>query len=159
MVEAASGYQFIYWSGDVSTFADIDDTSTTIIMNGDYSITANFGKPGFCFIATAAYGTPMAEDIQVLREFRDEYLLTNPIGAALVELYYRASPPLAHFITEHPSLRPAVRAGLLPAVALSAVAVNTTLDGKAIVVILLVLVSAALTVWAIRRRGKGLQYT
>ena len=159
VVEAASGYQFIYWSGDVSTFADIDDTSTTIIMNGDYSITANFGKPGFCFIATAAYGTPMAEDIQVLREFRDEYLLTNPIGAALVELYYRASPPLAHFITEHPSLRPAVRAGLLPAVALSAVAVNTTLDGKAIVVILLVLVSAALTVWAIRRRGKGLQYT
>ena len=35
---------------------------------------------GGCFIATAAYGTPMAGDIEILRQFRDEYLLTNPVG-------------------------------------------------------------------------------
>jgi len=159
MAEAASGYRFIYWSGDVSTFADIDDASTTIIMNGDYSITANFGKPGFCFIATAAYGTPMAEEIGILRQFRDEYLLTNPIGATLVELYYRVSPPIAQFITEHASLKPIVRAALLPAVAMSAVAVNTTVDGKTIVAVLLVLISTALTVWLTRRRGRDPRYT
>jgi len=161
VAEAASGYQFIYWSGDVYTFADVDAAETTIIMNGDYSIIANFGRPGFfqCFIATAAYGTPMAEEIGILREFRDEYLLTNPVGKALVEFYYRVSPPIAEFITEHPSLKPIVRAGLLPAVAMSAVAVNTTVDEKTIVAVLLVLVSVALAVWATRRRGRDPEYT
>jgi len=160
VVEAASGYWFYYWSGDVNTFADIDDASTTIIMNGDYSITANFGKPYLqCFIATAAYGTPMAEEIGILRKFRDEYLLTNPVGTTLVEFYYRVSPPIAQFITEHPSLKPIVRASLLPAVALSAVAVNTTVDGKTIVAVLLVLISTALAVWLTRRRGRDPEYT
>jgi hypothetical protein len=159
LAEAVGDYQFIYWSGDVITFADVDDASTTIIMNGDYSITANFGKPGFCFIATAAYGTPMAEEIGILRKFRDEYLLTNPIGTALVEFYYRVSPPIAQFITEHPSLKPIVRAGLVPAVAMSTVAVNATVDGKTIVAVLLVLISTALTVWTIRRRGRDPEYT
>jgi hypothetical protein len=160
VAEAVSGYQFIYWSGDVNTFADIDDSTTTIIMNDDYSITANFGESGFlqCFIATAAYGTPMAEEIGILREFRDEYLLTNPVGKALVNFYYRLSPPVAEFITEHPILKPIVRAGLLPAVAMSAVAVNTTVDEKSIVAGLLVLVSVAVAIRATRRRGKSSEY-
>ncbi len=37
-----SGYQFIDWTGDVGTIADINAASTTIIVNGDYSVTANF---------------------------------------------------------------------------------------------------------------------
>jgi len=161
VAEAVSGYQFSHWSGDVNTFADIDAAETTIIMNGDYSITANFGRPGFlqCFIATAAYGTPMAEEIQILREFRDKYLLTNPLGQALVNFYYKVSPPMAEFITEHPSLKPIVRAGLVPAVAMSAIAVNTTPVEKMVIVGLLVLVSVALAIWATRRRGRGPQYT
>jgi hypothetical protein len=115
---------------------------------------------GGCFIATAAYGTPMAEEIQILREFRDEYLLTNPIGQALVDLYYMVSPPIAEFITEHPSLKPIVRAGLLPAVAMSTIAVNATMPDKAVLLSLLVLALVmALATWATRRRGRGPQYT
>jgi len=38
----ASGYQFVNWTGNVGTIADVNDASTTITMNGDYSITANF---------------------------------------------------------------------------------------------------------------------
>jgi hypothetical protein len=161
VAEAASDYRFFYWSGDVNTFADIDDSTTTMIMNGDYSITANFRKPGSiqCFIATAAYGTPMADEVQTLRDFRDQYLLTNPVGAALVKFYYRVSPPIAEFITGHPNLKPIVRAGLLPAVAMSAVAVNTTVDGKTIVAVLLGLVSVVLAVRATKRRGRGSEYT
>jgi hypothetical protein len=113
---------------------------------------------GPCFIATAAYGSPMAEEIQILREFRDEYLLTNAVGRALVGVYYRVSPPMAEFITEHPSLKPIVRAGLAPALAMSAVAVNTTPAEKAAIIGLVVLVSVALTVWARRRRGRGSEY-
>jgi hypothetical protein len=111
-----------------------------------------------CFIATAAYGTPMAEEIEILREFRDEYLLTNRLGQALVDLYYRVSPPIAEFITEHASLKPIVRVGLLPAVAMSAVAVNTTLVEKIARIGLLALVSVALAVWAKKRRGRGPEY-
>jgi hypothetical protein len=161
VAEAESDYYFIYWSGDVSTFADVDAIETTIIINGDYSITANFRKPGLirCFIATAAYGTPMAEEIGILRKFRDEYLLTNPVGATLVEFYYRTSPPIAQFITEHPSLKPIVRAALLPAVAMSTIAVNATVNERMVIAVLLVLVSIALIVWAIRRRGRGPEYT
>jgi len=114
---------------------------------------------GGCFIATAAYGTPMAEEIEALRDFRDEYLLTNPVGQALVELYYKISPPMAEFIEEHPALKPVVRAGLLPAVAMSTVAVNTTLAEKIAVVSLLALISVALAVWARKRRGRASPYS
>jgi uncharacterized repeat protein (TIGR02543 family) len=159
-----AGYQFDKWTGDVSTIANVNGATTTITMDGDYSITANFEEvppppSGGCFIATAAYGTPMAEEIQILRGFRDEYLLTNPVGQAFVDLYYKTSPPMAEFITEHPGLKPIVRAALLPAVAMSTVAVNTTPVEKIAIIGLLVLVSVAVAVWSMKRRGRGPDYT
>ncbi len=69
-----------------------------------------------CFIATAAYGSGLAPEVMVLREFRDRYLLTNRPGQAFVEWYYAVSPPAAAFIAEHESLRAAVRLGLTPIV-------------------------------------------
>jgi uncharacterized repeat protein (TIGR02543 family) len=38
----ASGYEFVNWTGDVGTVADVNDPTTTITMDDDYSITANF---------------------------------------------------------------------------------------------------------------------
>jgi len=111
-----------------------------------------------CFIATAAYGTPMAPQIDILRDFRDQYLLTNPVGEALVEFYYKVSPPMAEFITEHPALKPVVRAGLVPAVAMSTVAVKTTSAEKMAILGSLALVCIALAIWVrerARRRGRG----
>jgi hypothetical protein len=161
VAEAGSGYQFANWSGDVDTIDDVDAASTTITTDNSYSIRADFQGAGSrcCCAATAAYGSPMAEEIQILREFRDEYLLTNPLGQALTDLYYRVSPPIAKLITEHPSLKPVVRAGIAPAVAMSVVAVNTTPAEKIAIVVLVALVSVALAVWATRRRGRGQQYT
>ena len=156
VAEAVSGYHFTNWSGDVGTIADVNDDTTTITTDSSYSIIANFSGSGFpCFIATAAYGTPMAQEIQILREFRDEYLLTNAVGQILVDFYYRVSPPIAEFITEHPSLKPIVRAGLLPAVAMSTIAVTTTPVEKMVIVGLLMLVSVTVARWATRRRGSG----
>ena len=62
-----------------------------------------------CFIATAAYGTPTAEQIDILREFRDTLLLKSTVGAAFVDLYYRTSPPIADFIAGHEAVRTLVR--------------------------------------------------
>lgn len=66
-------------------------------------------KEGGCFIATAAYGTSTAEEIDTLRAFRDEVLLENSLGSQLVEWYYQASPPVADFISGHDVLRTIVR--------------------------------------------------
>ena len=62
-----------------------------------------------CFIATAAYGTPTAEQIDVLREFRDVVLLESTVGSQFVVLYYRLSPPIADFIARSGLLRTLVR--------------------------------------------------
>ena len=217
VAEAEEGYRFVEWTGDVEDIADVYDATTTITMNGDYSITANFEEippspvyptvttqaatnittnsttlnmnytvgdfspvqvrfaykestdlawsytdwvpksgsgtyaapltgldsdttydfkaqlkyddtviegttlqfttdtpstpppSGGCFIATAAYGTPTAEQIDVLREFRDVVLLESTAGSQFVALYYQLSPTVADFISGSSFLRTLVR--------------------------------------------------
>lgn len=67
------------------------------------------GGGGNCFIATAAYGSYLHDDVMIFRQFRDQYLLTNSLGQAFVEFYYRKSPPVAAYIAEHETLRWSVR--------------------------------------------------
>jgi hypothetical protein len=159
VAEAVTGYHFTGWSGDVETVASVDSASTTITMDDSYSVIANFSSGGVrCFVTTATYDTPMAADIQTLRDFRDKYLMTNPVGRVLVTLYYDVSPAIAGFITVHPGLRPAVRAEIAPVVAMSAVAVKTTSDEKIAIVGVLALTLAAVAVWVMRRRGRDPQH-
>jgi len=72
-----------------------------------------------CFIATAAYGTPLASELDVLRRFRDRRLLTNPLGRLAVATYYALSPPLADAIATDEHLRAAARAVVGPLVELA----------------------------------------
>lgn len=75
------------------------------------------GDPvGGCFIATAAYGTPLAEEIGVLRKFRDENLARYLIGRVFIASYYRLSPPIAAIIKQSNVLRAITRAALRPVV-------------------------------------------
>jgi hypothetical protein len=221
LAEPSEGCRFVEWTGDVGNIADAYAATTTITMNGDYSITANFDEipsspvyptvttkaatsittnsttlnmsytvgdfspvqvrfaykkstdsawsytdwvpksgsgtyaapltgldsdttydfkaqlkyndtviegttlqfttdtpstpppSGGCFIATAAYGTPTAEQIDVLREFRDIVLLESVAGSQFVALYYQLSPPVADFIAGNALLRTLVREFLI----------------------------------------------
>ena len=72
---------------------------------------------GFCFIATAAYGSPLHPFVNVLREFRDRYLMTNSPGRAFVRQYYLSSPRAAEIIRHNGFLSLASKIVLLPAVA------------------------------------------
>jgi hypothetical protein len=70
-----------------------------------------------CFVATAAYGTPMADEIGALRRFRDRHLRTNALGRALVSAYETFGPHVADAIRGDDDLRSATRALLAPIVA------------------------------------------
>ena len=59
VAEAEEGYQFVNWTGNVSTIANVNAASTAITMSGNYSITANFeGIPQYDLtIASTAGGS------------------------------------------------------------------------------------------------------
>lgn len=71
-----------------------------------------------CFVATAAYGSPLDARIGVLRRFRDRYLMSNELGRTLVAEYYELGPSVAGWIGESEERRAVARALLLPIVAL-----------------------------------------
>ena len=90
-----------------------DNFSVVDELDEDNNCLENEWQCHGCFIATAAYGTSLHEDIDVLRDFRDEYLMTNQIGRAFTELYYTTSPPIADMIRDNEGLRTIVRKGLV----------------------------------------------
>lgn len=67
-----------------------------------------------CFIATAAYGTPMAQEINILRRFRDSKMEPTLIGRYFITLYYNTSPPFARIIARSKNMRAFVRMTLEP---------------------------------------------
>jgi serine protease len=91
----------------------------------EFSVTAPFvpagggGGGGGCFIATAAFGSPMEKHVQLLRDFRDRRLLSFDAGKAFVKFYYSASPPIADRIARSEVLKTIVRVLLLPLVGIS----------------------------------------
>jgi len=90
-----------------------------------------------CFIATAAYGYYGAPEVQVLRNFRDRYLLTNRAGSAFVSWYYKYGPVGAAYLEAHPAWKPLVRAALLPAIGASLFLTETPLFVKVLAILCL----------------------
>jgi enediyne biosynthesis protein E4 len=74
------------------------------------------GGGGGCFIATAAFGSPMEPQVQLLREFRDRYLQPHEWGRKLIEAYYTYSPPAAEVVQGKEALRALVRLLLWPVI-------------------------------------------
>lgn len=72
-----------------------------------------------CFVATAAWGTPLAHEIGALRRLRDRHLLAHAPGRALVDAYYAVGPGLADAIRERPTWRATARWLLTPLVRLA----------------------------------------
>ena len=112
----------------------------------------DLSNEGGCFIATAAYGSPLEPHVQTLRAFRDRYLLTNLLGRVLVAVYYHESPPLARWLEEHAFFKPVVRAFLSPIVFLTEFWMNaTTFVHMLIIILVLSLVGYSVYRWGILR--------
>ena len=73
---------------------------------------------GGCLIATAAYGSELAPQVQMLREIRDNQLMNTESGSAFMttfnEAYYSFSPIIADMERESPMFKEIVKAGLTP---------------------------------------------
>jgi hypothetical protein len=69
---------------------------------------------GVCFVATAAWGAAWTDRVAALRHFRDQYMRTNGVGAALVQFYYANSPMFARAIAQRPWAREVARSALAP---------------------------------------------
>ncbi len=74
------------------------------------------GEVDACFIATAAYGSVLANDVEMLRRFRDLVLQKSVLGELFVESYYTFGPAVAGVVGESDVLRATARAALTPVV-------------------------------------------
>ena len=75
-------------------------------------------KGGGCLIATAAYGSEMAPQVQFLREIRDGKIMATESGTAFMtgfnQFYYSFSPAVADYERENPMFKEAVKLSLTP---------------------------------------------
>ena len=98
---------------------------------------------GNCFIATAAFGSQLAGQVQILRQFRDKYLLTNTLGQKFVAWYYNNGPIAANWIKDKPLAKVAVQAALYPLIGFSFLLISGFLP----FVIVVLLLSTLLFLW------------
>jgi len=102
--------------GGVSDSFSVTTQAATVVSGG--------GGGGGCFIATAAFGSPLVGQVEILRKFRDRYLLTNAFGRKFVAWYYRVGPVAASYIKDKPLAKAAVRVALYPLIGFSLLLVH-----------------------------------
>jgi len=105
-------YTLKEWT-DVSTF-----TKTGLTVPAKETTSVKTGNGGGCLIATATYGSEMSQQVQQLRELRDNQLLETESGTAFMAMfnnfYYSFSPTIADMEREHPMFKEAVKLAITP---------------------------------------------
>jgi len=90
----------------------------TDLIDGKCEVINQPKEGGGCLIATAAYGSEMAPQVQVLREIRDNKVMSTELGASFMtgfnQFYYSFSPVIADYERENPLFKEAVKIGLTP---------------------------------------------
>jgi hypothetical protein len=107
----------------VATGAQLGNHTITIVGNAgalNRSATFNARVSGGCLIATATYESELSDEVQFLREFRDNSILKTNAGSSFMTAfnswYCSFSPTVAGFIREHSTARVTAKALLYPLV-------------------------------------------
>ena len=89
---------------------------------------------GGCLIATAAYGSEMSPQVQMLREIRDNQLMNTESGSAFMSafnnVYYSFSPAIADMERENPMFKEVVKLGLTPMLSSLAIMENANSESE-----------------------------
>ena len=146
----------------------MDDTMTDDAMMDDTMMddAEENAEGGGCLIATAAYGSELAPQVQLLREVRDNTLLSTESGSSFMSgfntLYYSFSPAVADLERESPVFREAVKLFITPM--LSSLSIMTLADagseyqvlglGMSVIALNLgmYIAAPAIAVWQIKKR-------
>lgn len=88
----------------IAKYSQIAENEGVEELNNIDVSTVKFKSSG-CFIATAVYGSPYANEVILLKEFRDNWLLNFKLGKIFVAFYYWISPPIANLIAKSNSLK------------------------------------------------------
>ena len=111
------------------TFGEKKVVEETVVATQDSS-----EEGGGCLIATAAYGSELAPQVQMLREIRDNQLMNTESGSAFMtsfnELYYTFSPTIADMERESPVFKEIVKAGLTPMISTLSIMENAETESE-----------------------------
>ena len=129
-----------------------EPNTTLAELNGENPATLMDPK---CFIATAAYGSPLHKNLKPLRWFRDRVLLKTTAGKVFVSWYYEHGPRGARFINEYPALKPVVQGVLwVPVMLLSAWMAVAGNDPQLIVIVFMAFLAAMITATFVARKTR-----
>ena len=90
----------------------------TVLQDGMCVVAQQEKEGGGCLIATAAYGSEMAPQVQFLREIRDGKVMSTSSGAVFMtgfnQFYYSFSPVIADYERENPVFKETIKLSLTP---------------------------------------------
>ena len=133
--DSGGNFELQFRISQTATFGDYQVIVSTVVDNVPVISTATFEvvekgegvtqadqvaeeKNGGCLIATAAFGSEMAPQVQFLREIRDNTVLQTESGSAFMagfnQFYYSFSPAIADYERENPAFKEAVKIMLTP---------------------------------------------
>ena len=99
----------------LNSFTILDNSTTG---ESESAIQSESTEGGGCLIATAAFGSEMAPQVQFLREIRDNTVLQTQSGTSFMtafnSFYYTFSPTIADYERENPVFKEAIKVGLTP---------------------------------------------
>lgn len=108
-------------------------TFTEVI--GDTSAQTTDKKVGSCIIATAAFGSELAPQVQLLREVRDNVLFSTSSGTSFMSafnaFYYSFSPPVADLERQSPIFKESVKMAITPMLSILSILNHVNIDSEA----------------------------
>jgi len=122
-------------AGQVESQQQLDEEQPELITTDQPTEAGDSGDGGGCLIATAAFGSEMAPQVQALRELRDNTVMATQSGQAFMSgfntIYYSFSPAVADLEREHPEFQEMVRALITPMLASLSLLATVDIDSDA----------------------------